>query len=143
MGLELDPSRSEARRIVVGLFIYWFLFGLMLFTRSSVLFFVMPVSLIALLVVLWTAMRIATRESELLSRYYFNPFLAVKEGQYWATVREGWGLQARLMSPRWFTQVARKTGWSVPLTMGLLVIALAVGLIGVLQFLLTFDSTSL
>ena len=131
--MELQPTRSEARAIVVSVQIFWAVAGVGTAVFGNSAFFV-PVFLVGMASVLYfyvVVFRVAGRElgrpgssfwfPRALQRKYWRPF-----GQ---RASESWSVLFKLMNPLWWHgTVAPATTWPVLLVDAVMV----VGLLGAL-----------
>lgn len=121
----LEPTRSEARRIVAFVIGFWALGGSsgFLFDPES------PVALVLVLPALacgfafyWAVFSVAGREAGRSAWWYFNSFpgrdLRLRS-------REVRAVLLRIINPRWWHRVAQATGWPAGMVDVALVAALA------------------
>jgi len=134
--MQLQPTRTEARRIVACLIAFWVAGGIAelggLYESTSA---VVPAMFFggfaALLVFFWTVYSVAGRETGRSAWWYMGfrrPRLRGPDG-IWRSGREGWGLTFKLMDPRWHARVVRTTGWNAVLTGGALLGAFVLAIV--------------
>lgn len=133
--IVLAPSEAEAKRIAIALSTYWTLFGIAAFSAFisptvMALSFIMAVP--ALLTALFTVYAILARETGRTTKQFFFPYWGSKAGERppWRGASDMWRAQLRLMSPRWYMEVARATSWNPKLVASAFVVSLLIGFSG-------------
>jgi hypothetical protein len=109
----LQPTKSEARRLVAYVFAFWASFAAVtqfdtLPAWATVVFLG---GFVAVGMFYVTVFRIAGRELERRLRSFFGPF-GGHNGSFWQRGREDYGVLFRIADPRWWHRtVIPETGW--------------------------------
>ena len=115
--VRLEPSRREARLIVVSIQVFWLVAGLGfgVIVGNPLL---LPVVLLGLgsgLVFFWIVYRVAAKELGRTTGSFWVPFSRNDRKRSFAkSGREDWGVTFKIIDPRWWhSVVAPATGWPV------------------------------
>lgn len=116
--VRLEPSRREARLIVVSIQVFWLVFGLGLgvIVGNPLL---LPVALLGLacgFVFYWIVYRVAAREFGRSTASWLPFSRNDRKRSFAQRGREDWGVTFKIIDPRWWhSVVAPATGWPVVL----------------------------
>jgi hypothetical protein len=126
--MDLQPTRTEARRIVACLMTFWVVGGVLELggLYDSAIGTAMFLGAFgAGIVLFWTIYSVAGRETGR-TVWSFMGFRRPRlrgADSIWKSGAEGWRVTFKLMDPRWYARVVRTTGWNVILTGGALLAA--------------------
>lgn len=129
--VEVQPTTSEARRIVASLVTCWVASSFLSVADESVSLPAFVIAFAAMICLYWTLFAVGGRETGHSARDYMGwriPFRG-----HTPTGREGWTILLKLVNLRWWSSVV-KTGWPTTLTTaalcGSLVSLVALSVIG-------------